>query len=72
MLGAAQSAGANLVTIAGDSHNAWAFELANDGKPAGVEFATSSVTSPGLENYLRAVPAERAERSLLAANPELK
>jgi alkaline phosphatase D len=72
MLGAAQAAGANLVTIAGDSHNAWAFELANDGRPAGVEFATCSVTSPGLENYLRAVSPDQVERSLVAANPELK
>ncbi len=72
MLGSAQAAGANLVTIAGDSHNGWAFDLANDGKPAGVEFGTCSVTSPGLENYLRAAPPERVASSLVAANPELK
>lgn len=72
MLASAQAAGANLVAIAGDSHNAWAFELANDGKPAGVEFGTNSVTSPGLEASLRGVSAEQVARSLVAANPELK
>lgn len=72
LLGAAQSAGASFVTMAGDTHNAWAFELANDGKPAGVEFGTNSVTSPGLEAYLRGVTPERVARSLVAANPELE
>ena len=72
MLGSAQGVGANLVSIAGDSHNAWAFELANDGKPAGVEFGTCAVTSPGLEAYLRGVSPEQVSRSLIAANPELK
>jgi alkaline phosphatase D len=72
LLKAAQAAEANFVTIAGDSHNAWAFELANDGRPAGVEFGTQSVTSPGFEGSLRGVTPERVARSLVAANPELK
>lgn len=43
----------NLVVLAGDTHNAWANDLSNDeGTVVGVEFATSSVTSPGLEYYL--------------------
>lgn len=47
------SAAKNLVVIAGDTHNAWASDLTNaDDKVIGVEFATSSVTSPGLEYYL--------------------
>ena len=42
-----------LITLAGDSHNAWYSELSDHkGKGVGVEFATSSVTSPGLEKYL--------------------
>lgn len=42
-----------LITLAGDSHNAWCSELSDHkGKGVGVEFATSSVTSPGLEKYL--------------------
>lgn len=72
LLDAAQAAGASFVTIAGDTHNAWALELANGGRPAGVEFGTPSVTSPGFEAYLRGVSPERVERSLVAANPELK
>ncbi len=42
----------NLIVIAGDTHNAWANELLYNGKSAGVEFATSSVSSPGMENFL--------------------
>jgi alkaline phosphatase D len=43
---------ANLVVLAGDTHNAWASDLVVNGTPAGVELATSSVSSPGLEEYL--------------------
>jgi len=43
----------NLVVVAGDTHNAWANDLSNsEGTVVGVEFATSSITSPGLEDYL--------------------
>ena len=39
--------------LAGDTHNAWASELQDmNGKAVGVEFATSSVSSPGFEQYL--------------------
>lgn len=42
----------NLVVLAGDTHNAWASNLADaNGIPVGVEFATASVSSPGLEHY---------------------
>ncbi|MCD1628664.1 alkaline phosphatase D family protein [Marinobacter shengliensis] len=48
----------NLVVLAGDTHNAWANNLRDiDGRQIGVEFATASVTSPGLEGYL-GLPAE--------------
>lgn len=40
----------NLVVLAGDSHNAWASDLKDAaGAAVGVEFATTSVTSAGLE-----------------------
>ncbi len=40
----------NLVVLAGDSHNAWASDLKDSsGAAVGVEFATPSVTSAGLE-----------------------
>lgn len=67
----AQAAGAELVVIAGDSHNAWAFDLAQDGRPAGVEFAGHAVTSAGLESGLGVAPAV-AERAMVAASREMK
>ncbi|WP_022962689.1 alkaline phosphatase D family protein [Halopseudomonas pelagia] len=54
----ARSLDKNLVVLAGDTHNAWASDLATvTGQQVGVEFATASVSSPGLEEYL-GVPAE--------------
>jgi len=63
---------ANAVFLAGDTHNAWAFDLADDdGQPVGVEFATSSISSPGLENYLPVNP-ETLRTALMNSSPELK
>src|SRR3546814_9542222 len=39
LLAAAQRADADLVTLSGDSHNAWAFDLTHGGRPAGIEIA---------------------------------
>lgn len=67
LLGAAKAADANLVVLAGDSHNAWASELG----AAGIEYAVQSVSSPGAEAYLPwKRPADLA-RDLVAANPQL-
>lgn len=53
VLGTARSLNKNLVVLSGDTHNAWANELADmAGNAVGVEFATSSVSSPGFEEYL--------------------
>lgn len=70
-LSGAQKAGANLVVLSGDSHNGWAYDLAQDGRAAGVEFAGPGVTSPGIESGTRADPAVIAA-ALVKANPELK
>ena len=70
-LKSAQAAGANLLVLCGDSHNAWAFDLAQDDRPAGVEFAGHSVTSPGYENAVSIDPRQVAA-ALVAASPELK
>ena len=70
-LKSAQAVEANLLVICGDSHNAWAYDLAEDDRPAGVEFAGHSVTSPGYEEYLAADPRTVAA-GLVARNPELK
>ena len=72
LLSTAQRAGADLVVLAGDSHNAWASDLVNDGRPAGVEFAGQSVTSPGLEAYLRSAPPSQVAAAMVQANPTLK
>lgn len=43
----------NLIVLAGDTHNSWASNLKdNSNNAVGVEFATASVSSPGLEEYL--------------------
>jgi len=61
LLQRAKLMGKNLVCLAGDTHNAWASDLryvvdtetgALSDDPVGVEFATASVTSPGLDAYL--------------------
>lgn len=69
-LKAAQAADADLVMLSGDSHNAWAFSLSEDGRPAGVEFAGQAVSSNGIEKQLGVAPAVAA-RSFVAANPEM-
>ena len=71
LLGSAQTVDANLIVLAGDSHNAWAFDLATAGRPAGVEFAVQGVTSPGFEGSVNVRPDVLAS-ALVARNPELK
>ncbi|MEM6585061.1 MAG: alkaline phosphatase D family protein [Pseudomonadota bacterium] len=68
---AALEADANLVVLAGDTHNAWNFDLAHQGDPVGVEFATAGVTSPGLESYPGMVPPAVMAAALVAENSEL-
>lgn len=70
-LKSSQAMGANLLVVCGDSHNAWAFDLAQDGKAAGVEFAGHAVTSPGFESALKLDPKVVAA-GMVKANPELK
>jgi alkaline phosphatase D len=70
LLNAAQRADADLVMLSGDSHNAWAYSLTEDGRPAGVEFASHAVTSHGIEAQLAADPRKVAN-AFVAANPEL-
>ncbi|HIF5564883.1 TPA: alkaline phosphatase D family protein [Vibrio parahaemolyticus] len=58
----AKASSGNLVCLAGDTHNAWASELKDvSNNPIGVEFATSSVSSPGLEEYLALDPVAIAQ-----------
>lgn len=53
LLDQAGQLGLRLITLAGDTHNAWASQLRNTmGDVVGVELATASVSSPGLEDLL--------------------
>jgi alkaline phosphatase D len=70
ILSAAQRADANLVVITGDSHNGWAFDLPEGGKPAGVEFGGHSVSSPGFESAVPFTDPSVVARSLLDASKQ--
>lgn len=65
----AANANANLIVLAGDSHNAWAQNLSVGPKAVGVEFATHSVSSPGFEYNLPAASPRDVARAILATNP---
>jgi alkaline phosphatase D len=67
----ALTAKANLVVLAGDSHNGWAFEHDHKGARVGVEFAGTSVTSPGAEETLPWVNPAALAAAMVAANPQL-
>jgi len=69
---AALAADANLISLAGDTHNAWAFDLDLNGTPVGIEFGGQSVTSPGLENSLPQIPADTLARNTVDSNAQLK
>ena len=63
--------GVNPVVLAGDTHNAWAFNLANNmGEAVGVEIGTPSVSSPGLETYLPTDPIVLGD-AMVEASAEL-
>jgi alkaline phosphatase D len=63
--------GTNCVSLAGDTHNAWAFNLADEkGTPVAVELATPGVSSPGLEAYLP-VKSDIITSAMLEKSPEL-
>ncbi|MEL7189512.1 MAG: alkaline phosphatase D family protein [Pseudomonadota bacterium] len=67
----ALEADANLLVLAGDTHNGWGFELAQEGAKVGVELGVCSVSSPGLEGYLSAIPSDQMAAALVGENTEL-
>ncbi|WP_417594524.1 alkaline phosphatase D family protein [Parasphingorhabdus sp.] len=71
-LASAQQVDADLVVLSGDSHNAWAFDLATSDGAAGVEFGGQSVTSPGIESYLSGASPDVAAKALIDTNPALQ
>ncbi len=57
----------NFVVLAGDTHNGWASNLKDtSGNQIGVEFATSSVSSPGMEEYLSITSTAMAQQLEMA------
>ena len=60
------------MVLTGDTHNAWAFELAHGTERAGVELAGQSVTSPGIEGSLPWLTPESFAADTLGFNPSLK
>ena len=69
---AALAADANLLVLAGDTHNGWAFELGHEGARVGVELGVCSVSSPGFENYLSFLKPDTLAGALVAENEQLK
>jgi alkaline phosphatase D len=57
LLGTAAALGKRVISLAGDTHNAWYSDLTLlDGTKVGEEFASPGVSSPGLEEALAALP----------------
>ncbi|EAQ28662.1 alkaline phosphatase, putative [Erythrobacter sp. NAP1] len=67
----ALAADANLLVLAGDTHNGWAFNLGHEGESVGVELGVCSVSSPGFESYLAAIPPQTLAAGVVGANDEL-
>ena len=62
--------GAAAISFAGDTHNAWGFNLADDKGQVAVEIGTPGVSSPGLEVYLP-IETEMVESALQSSSNEL-
>jgi alkaline phosphatase D len=57
LLGTVLSLKKKLVVLSGDTHNAWHTDVKSaNGTKVGEEFATHSVSSPGLESFLNTLP----------------
>lgn len=73
VLNAARTLDKNLVVLSGDSHNAWANNLRDaSGAVVGVEFATPSVTSTGLEVVHLKIPRQILADSFVRMLPDLQ
>lgn len=73
VLTTAKQLGKKLVVLAGDTHNAWASQLTlMDGSVVGHEFATSSISSPGFEEYLPTLTPEQSKAIFLGVVNDLK
>lgn len=73
LLADAQSAKANVLVLSGDSHGAWVNELfsADQKIRLGAEFATTSITSPGMGDAFASAPFD-FDQMLVDANKEVE
>jgi len=63
--------GSNPLVLAGDTHNAWAFNLSDSrGRAVGVEIGTPGISSPGLESIIPATP-DVLKQALMDCSPEI-
>jgi alkaline phosphatase D len=66
----------NVVFLTGDTHAAWAIEVATDiskkYKPFAVEFGTTSVSSANDDEYVSSDTVKMMEQALLKQNPHIK
>ena len=61
----------NPVVLAGDTHNAWAFNMADaSGEAMGIELGTPGISSPGMESWLPIAP-DMLSQLFKASSPEL-
>ncbi|MBL8560065.1 MAG: alkaline phosphatase D family protein [Hyphomonadaceae bacterium] len=67
------AADANPIVVTGDSHTAWANELMSDdgATRVGVEFAATSISSPGTGDFVKDVGID-VGAAFVDANPEVK
>ena len=72
LLDSALAADAELLVLAGDTHNAWAFDLDRHDERVGVEMAGHSVTSPGAETSIRWLKPDELARDTVERNRQLK
>lgn len=73
VLSTAKQLGKKLVVLAGDTHNAWASQLTLiDGTVVGHEFATTSVSSPGFEEYLPTLTPDQSKAIFMGVVEDLK
>ncbi len=73
VLALARTQGKNLISLAGDTHNAWASNLTDAaGRRVGVEFACASVSSPGFEALLPLIPNDLLADTFLKMVKDLR
>jgi len=73
LLTSVKQLGKRLVVLAGDTHNAWSSQLTlMDGTVVGQEFATQSISSPGLEESLATLPPAQTQAIFMGVVKDLK